>query len=46
VTILSGLPSAGFGVLLTLLLFGEELNIYSPPALQFVLTLARSPDFS
>jgi len=29
VTILSGLPSAGFGALLTLLLFGEELNIYS-----------------
>jgi HAE1 family hydrophobic/amphiphilic exporter-1 len=28
-TILSGLPAAGFGALLTLLLFGEELNIYS-----------------
>jgi HAE1 family hydrophobic/amphiphilic exporter-1 len=28
-TILSGLPSAGFGALLTLLLFGQELNIYS-----------------
>jgi HAE1 family hydrophobic/amphiphilic exporter-1 len=28
-TILSGLPSAGFGALLTLLLFGVELNIYS-----------------
>jgi HAE1 family hydrophobic/amphiphilic exporter-1 len=27
-TILSGLPSAGFGALLTLLLFGAELNIY------------------
>ena len=27
-TILSGLPSAGFGALLTLMLFGFELNIY------------------
>jgi len=27
-TILSGLPSAGFGALLTLLIFGAELNIY------------------
>jgi HAE1 family hydrophobic/amphiphilic exporter-1 len=27
-TILSGLPSAGFGALLTLVLFGAELNIY------------------
>src|SRR5262249_50192174 len=29
VTILSGLPSAGFGALLTLLLFGIDLNIYA-----------------
>jgi hydrophobic/amphiphilic exporter-1 (mainly G- bacteria), HAE1 family len=29
ITILSGLPSAGFGALLTLLLLGMELNIYS-----------------
>jgi HAE1 family hydrophobic/amphiphilic exporter-1 len=29
VTILSGLPSAGFGALLTLLVFQMELNIYS-----------------
>ena len=29
ITILSGLPSAGFGALLTLLLFRAELNIYS-----------------
>ena len=29
ITILSGLPSAGFGALLTLLLFHIELNIYS-----------------
>lgn len=29
VTILSGLPSAGFGALLTLLLFGKDLNLYS-----------------
>ncbi|MFO1501714.1 MAG: efflux RND transporter permease subunit [Verrucomicrobiota bacterium] len=28
VTILSGLPSAGFGALLTLMLFGHDLNIY------------------
>jgi len=26
---ISGLPSAGLGVLLTLWLFGNELNIYS-----------------
>jgi HAE1 family hydrophobic/amphiphilic exporter-1 len=29
ITILSGLPSAGFGALLTLWLFGLDLNIYS-----------------
>ena len=29
ITILSGLPSAGIGALLTLLLFGEDLNLYS-----------------
>jgi HAE1 family hydrophobic/amphiphilic exporter-1 len=29
ITILSGLPSAGFGALLTLMLFGYELNVYS-----------------
>ena len=28
-TILSGLPSAGLGALITLYLFGNELNIYS-----------------
>ena len=28
-TILSGLPSAGFGALLTLMIFHDELNIYS-----------------
>ena len=28
-TILSGLPSAGFGALLTLLLFGKDLNLYA-----------------
>ena len=28
-TILSGIPSAGFGALLTLIIFGVELNIYS-----------------
>src|SRR6185436_147302 len=29
ITILSGLPSAGFGALLTLMLFGQDLNIYA-----------------
>jgi hydrophobic/amphiphilic exporter-1 (mainly G- bacteria), HAE1 family len=29
ITILSGLPSAGLGALVTLMLFGNELNIYS-----------------
>ena len=29
ITILSGLPSAGLGALVTLLLFGEDLNLYS-----------------
>ncbi len=29
ITILSGLPAAGFGALVTLSLFGEDLNIYS-----------------
>ncbi len=29
ITILSGLPSAGLGALITLLLFGEDLNLYS-----------------
>jgi HAE1 family hydrophobic/amphiphilic exporter-1 len=29
ITILSGLPAAGFGALLTLLIFGTDLNIYA-----------------
>jgi hydrophobe/amphiphile efflux-1 (HAE1) family protein len=29
ITILSGLPSAGLGALITLLLFGDDLNLYS-----------------
>jgi HAE1 family hydrophobic/amphiphilic exporter-1 len=29
ITILSGLPAAGFGALITLLAFGEDLNLYS-----------------
>lgn len=29
ITILSGLPSAGFGALVTLLIFGKDLNLYS-----------------
>ncbi|OGP14309.1 MAG: acriflavine resistance protein B [Deltaproteobacteria bacterium GWA2_54_12] len=28
-TVLSGLPSAGFGAVLTLMIFGKDLNIYS-----------------
>ena len=28
-TILSGLPAAGFGALITLLIFGKDLNLYS-----------------
>ena len=28
-TILSGLPSAGFGALITLLMFGKGLNLYA-----------------
>ncbi|NTU43126.1 MAG: MMPL family transporter, partial [Nitrospirales bacterium] len=28
-TILSGLPSAGFGALITLMLFGKDLNVYA-----------------
>lgn len=28
-TIISGLPSAGFGALITLLIFGKDLNLYS-----------------
>jgi hydrophobic/amphiphilic exporter-1 (mainly G- bacteria), HAE1 family len=28
-TILSGLPSAGFGALITLMIFGKDLNLYS-----------------
>jgi HAE1 family hydrophobic/amphiphilic exporter-1 len=28
-TILSGLPSAGFGALITLLIFGKDLNLYA-----------------
>ena len=29
ITILSGLPSAGFGALITLMLFGSDLNLYA-----------------
>ena len=29
ITILSGLPSAGFGALITLLIFGKDLNLYA-----------------
>ena len=29
ITILSGLPAAGFGALITLLIFGKDLNLYS-----------------
>jgi HAE1 family hydrophobic/amphiphilic exporter-1 len=41
VTILSGLPSAGFGALLTLLLFGLDLNIYGLVGLLMLIGLVK-----
>src|SRR5262249_42437992 len=40
-TILSGLPSAGFGALLTLLLFGIELNLYGFVGLIMLIGLVK-----
>jgi HAE1 family hydrophobic/amphiphilic exporter-1 len=41
ITILSGLPSAGFGALITLWLFGNELNIYSFVGLILLIGLVK-----
>jgi HAE1 family hydrophobic/amphiphilic exporter-1 len=40
-TILSGLPSAGFGALLTLLAFGMELNIYGFVGLLMLIGIVK-----
>ncbi len=40
-TILSGLPSAGFGALLTLLLFGKELNVYGFVGLLMLIGIVK-----
>jgi hydrophobe/amphiphile efflux-1 (HAE1) family protein len=41
ITILSGLPSAGFGALLTLLVFGVELNIYAFVGLMMLIGIVK-----
>jgi HAE1 family hydrophobic/amphiphilic exporter-1 len=41
ITILSGLPSAGFGALITLWVFGNELNIYSFVGLILLIGLVK-----
>jgi len=41
VTILSGLPSAGLGALVTLYLFGNELNIYSFVGLVMLIGIVK-----
>ncbi len=41
ITILSGLPSAGFGALLTLLLFGLDLNIYGLVGLIMLIGIVK-----
>jgi HAE1 family hydrophobic/amphiphilic exporter-1 len=41
ITILSGLPSAGLGALLTLYLFGNELNVYSFVGLILLIGLVK-----
>src|SRR5262249_57884948 len=41
ITILSGLPSAAFGALLTLLVFGSELNIYAFVGLLLLVGLVK-----
>jgi multidrug efflux pump subunit AcrB len=40
-TILSGLPSAGFGALLTLWLFGAELNVYGFVGLLMLIGIVK-----
>src|SRR6185503_4785123 len=41
ITIMSGLPSAGLGALITLQLFGNELNIYSFVGLIMLIGLVK-----
>src|SRR5690606_12995720 len=41
ITILSGLPSAGFGALVTLLLFGAELNVYGFVGLLMLIGIVK-----
>jgi hydrophobic/amphiphilic exporter-1 (mainly G- bacteria), HAE1 family len=41
ITILSGLPSAGFGALLTLKLFGLDLNLYSFVGIIMLIGIAK-----
>jgi len=41
ITILSGLPSASFGALVTLLAFGEELNIYGYVGLIMLIGIVK-----
>ena len=41
ITILSGLPSASFGALVTLLLFGQELNIYGYVGLIMLIGIVK-----
>ena len=41
ITILSGLPAAGVGALLTLLLFGSELNLYSLVGLVMLIGIVK-----
>lgn len=41
ITILSGLPSAGLGALLTLLMFGHELNLYAFVGIMLLLGIVK-----
>ncbi len=41
ITILSGLPSAGFGALLTLMLFRQDLNIYGDVGLLMLIGIVK-----
>jgi HAE1 family hydrophobic/amphiphilic exporter-1 len=41
ITILSGLPSAGFGALLTLMIFGLDLNIYGIVGLVMLIGIVK-----
>ena len=41
ITILSGLPSATFGALITLMIFGEELNIYGYVGLIMLIGIVK-----